>query len=237
MNTDELAEPLRPDAHQKSDAAASDVHLAAAITAGGQSRRFGQDKALYPVRGVPLLNRVAGSLEAFAPKLLIAPAGRYTLTGWSNHSDFRPGEGPLAGLETALSMLDAHHAAQQLATPHWLAFAAVDLPNLTARYWQLLAGRAGPEVQPAVQAVFGLDDRQRPQPLAGLYHVSLLPLVTALLDAGERRMQTLIEHLNPEQIDPGEPPSENVPGCELVAWEQVEAVCPGAYVNLNTPPE
>ena len=54
---------------------------AAAITAGGQSRRFGQDKALYKVGGLPLLHRVAASLDSFAPRMLIAPAGKYRASG------------------------------------------------------------------------------------------------------------------------------------------------------------
>ncbi len=233
--------------------------IAAAITAGGQSRRFGQDKALYAVQGVPLLNRVAASLEAFAPRLLIAPEGRYTLEGWTNHADLRPGEGPLAGLETALSVLAAHTLETQATKPHtmntqalaeqtaarpfpaprWLAFTAVDLPNLTARYWQLLAGQTTrEEVQPDIRAVLGQDVRQRTQPLAGLYHASLLPVVTALLDSGERRMQALVEHLVPAHLTASEEPGhKNEPGHKLVSWEQVEAVCPAAYVNLNIRPE
>ena len=79
--------------------------LAAAITAGGQSRRFGQDKALYELDGVPLLNRVADSLQHASPRLLVAPAGRYRLDGWQTVPDLRPGQGPLAGLETALTAL------------------------------------------------------------------------------------------------------------------------------------
>ena len=202
------------------------VALGAAITAGGQSRRFGRDKALYAVQGVPLLHRVAASLEENAPKLLIAPAGRYALTGWTTHPDLRPGEGPLAGLETALSVL----AGAPAPAPQWLAFAAVDMPNLSVRYWRLLTGQiVGDSARPAVRAVLGLDARQRAQPLAGLYHVSLLPQVTALLDTGERRMQALLERLTPGE-------AQGTAGSLLVSSERVEAVCPGAYLNLNTPP-
>ncbi|WP_407570862.1 molybdenum cofactor guanylyltransferase [Deinococcus altitudinis] len=242
MKTDELPGLPHSDTIHDTDAGdhtvvgAAGVGLAAAITAGGRSRRFGQDKALYAVQGVPLLNRVAGSLQAFSPRLLIAPEGRYILAGWAQHADLRPGEGPLAGLETALSVLAAHGSVHDSA-PLWLAFAAVDLPNLTARYWHLLADRAGPGARPTVRAVLGLDARQRPQPLAGLYHVSLLPLVTALLGAGERRMLALTEHLTSEQGAAGEARPGQGPGCEFVPWEVVEAVCPEAYVNLNTPPE
>ncbi|GGQ98644.1 putative molybdenum cofactor guanylyltransferase [Deinococcus ruber] len=155
--------------------------------------------------GQTLLERVAGSLEHFEPRLLVAPAGKYVQDGWQQLSDTRPGEGPLAGLETAL----------RAAPPGWLAFSAVDLPFLTRAYWARLADA----VQPDVQAVYGLDVRGRRQPLAALYHTSALPAVTALLDAGERRMLTLLDTL---------------PGVAL-DWAQLQAFGERLYQNFNTP--
>ena len=185
--------------------------LAAAITAGGHSRRFGQDKALYPLGGVPLMNRVAASLEACAPRLLIAPEGRYVLPTWQHVPDLRPNAGPLAGLETALVALAA-----QVHGGGWLAFSAVDLPFLTPDYWALLAAQR----EVGVQAVVGLDDGGQRQPLAALYHTSATPQVTALLGGGERRMKTLLESLAVAEV----------------GWQHIEEVCPDTFVNLNTPP-
>jgi len=185
--------------------------VAAAITAGGRSRRFGQDKALYSFGGVSLLGRVAGSLEHHAPRLLIAPEGRYDLPGWQNVPDLRPGEGPLAGLETALRVLET-----SIMPNAWLAFSAVDLPNLTPGYWRLLESRISPEVH----AVIGHDAQGRPQPLAALYHVSIRPKVTALLHAGERRMRALL----------------NAVEAGTVPWQDLEGEFPDVYVNLNVPP-
>lgn len=187
--------------------------IAAAITAGGQSHRFGQDKALYEVGGVPLLQRVAGSLHALAaPRLLIAPAGKYTLPGWQTLPDLRLGQGPLAGLETALTaLLDLHRAGG------WLAFAAVDLPHLTPEYWSMLTRRAGE----GIQAVTGLDASGRRQPLAALYHTSALPEVSAMLDGGVRRMGAVLDRLTLAEM----------------AWQEVAAVHPETYLNLNTLPE
>lgn len=191
--------------------------FAAAITAGGQSRRFGQDKALHKVGGLPLLHRVAASLDAFAPRLLIAPEGKYLLPGWQTVPDLRPGEGPLAGLETALAALDVAGPAGG-----WLAFAAVDLPHLTPGFWSMLTdtmltGRAGP----GIQAVTGLDATGRRQPLAALYHSSVLAQVSTLLDDGERRMAALLERLTLAQVP----------------WQQIAPSHPDVYLNLNAPPE
>lgn len=150
--------------------------LTAAITAGGQSSRYGSDKALAMLDGRTLLEHVAGSLDTCPVRVLIAPAGKYALPGWTPVPDTRPGQGPLAGLEAALTA----------APPGWVAFAGVDTPGLTPAYWHALAAARTPDAL----AVVALDSEDRPQPLAALYHTDLLPQITALLDAGERRLRT-----------------------------------------------
>ncbi len=180
--------------------------LAAIITAGGASRRFGRDKALARLDGQTLLERVAGSLDACSPKLIVAPPGKYALTGWTLTPDARPGEGPLAGLETGLGALPPQT---------WAAFAAVDLPQLTPAFWSVLSTFTAAEAQ----AVIGHSADERAQPLAALYHVSALATVTALLDAGERRMSALLDRL----------------GVIRVPWEALEGAAPQAYHNVNRP--
>lgn len=182
--------------------------LAAAITAGGQSRRFGSDKAAARLSDRTLLDHVAASLEGCAPRLLVAPPGRYTLPGWRPVPDTRPGEGPLAGLEAALRA-----AAEE--GSGWVAFAGVDLPRLTPAYWAALIGAC----TPGALAVQSLGDDGHPQPLAALYHTALLGRVTALLNAGERRLRAAV---------PGE---RRV----IVAHALIQAACPDALHNVNTP--
>lgn len=159
-----------------------DLNCAAAITAGGQSSRFGSDKALAGWQGKPLLEHVAAGLSFGWPRLLIASPGRYVLPGWQPCPDTRPGEGPLAGLEAALRQVP----------PGWVAFAGVDNPCLTADYWQALTRVVGPGL--CVQAV---DPQRGPQPLGALYHTDLLPRITTLLDGGERRLRLAAP---PEQV-------------------------------------
>ncbi|MFC4452824.1 molybdenum cofactor guanylyltransferase [Deinococcus sonorensis] len=178
---------------------------AAAITAGGQSRRYGSDKALARFEGQTLLERVALSLAWASPRLLVAPPGRYRLAGWQATGDLRPGQGPLAGLEAALSA----------APDGWLAFAAVDLPHLTPGYWRTLTEQR----QPGALAVCGQDEAGRSQPLAALYHTSALPVVRRLLDAEERRMSALLEQL----------PTIQLP------WATLAFCGPQLYRNANRP--
>ncbi|ANE44605.1 molybdenum cofactor guanylyltransferase [Deinococcus puniceus] len=149
------------------------------ITGGGKSSRFGSDKALALLEGRPLLHHVAHSLDGCGLRLLVAPPGKYALGGWQPVPDTRPGEGPLAGLEAALGV------SLHLRGAGWVAFTGVDLPRLTPDFWLTLAAARTPHalsVQP-------LDAEGRPQPLAALYHTAVLPHITALLDAGERRLR------------------------------------------------
>lgn len=150
-------------------------NCSAFITAGGQSRRFGSDKALAHWQGRRLLDWVAEGMQLFSTHFLIAPPNKYQLKGFKNLVDARPGEGPLAGLETALS-----------ASPtEWIAFAGVDNPALTPEYWQLLLSAWQPETL-AIQAC---DPQGRIQPLGALYHRQLLPQISQHLDAGQRHLR------------------------------------------------
>ncbi|HZC99689.1 MAG TPA: NTP transferase domain-containing protein, partial [Actinomycetes bacterium] len=50
--------------------------VAAAVLAGGASRRMGRDKATLPVGGVALASRVIAAVGGIAaPVVLVAPAG------------------------------------------------------------------------------------------------------------------------------------------------------------------
>ncbi|GGK96752.1 molybdenum cofactor guanylyltransferase [Deinococcus radiotolerans] len=145
------------------------------VTAGGRSSRFGSDKALAVWEGRTLLEHACAPLALAPTRLLIAPAGRYHVPGWTVTPDTRPGEGPLAALEAALNA----------APDGWVAFTGVDLPGLTRTYWEaLLAART-----PGLLSVQALDDLNRPQPLAALYHTGLRAHLTGLLDQGERRLR------------------------------------------------
>lgn len=177
----------------------------AALSAGGQSSRFGTDKALAPWRGHPLIWHAAQAVQDASERLLVAPQGRYDLTaldlsGWRTVSDRRPGEGPLAGLETALAA--ARH--------DWVAYAGVDMPALTPAYWQaLLDARA-----PGCRSVQAVNPARGPQPLGALYHRDLLPWVTARLDAGERRLRL---------------------ACPVAEVVEVHGLSSGFFGNVNRP--
>jgi molybdopterin-guanine dinucleotide biosynthesis protein A len=79
--------------------------LTICVQAGGESRRMGQDKALMPFLGCPLIQRVVDRLSPIADETIVttnAPEN-YRFLGLPLFTDLMPGRGALGGLYTALS--------------------------------------------------------------------------------------------------------------------------------------
>ncbi|RIH84482.1 putative molybdenum cofactor guanylyltransferase [Meiothermus luteus] len=146
-----------------------------AVLAGGHSSRFGQDKALYPYRGRPLLAWVWEAMAEAEERFVVA---NRPYPGFTVYPDLRKGGDTLSGLHSAL----AH------ARCPWVAVAACDQPFLTAEFWRFLLER----VQPHLQAVvIGLEGAL--EPLGALYHKSLEAEALRRLEGGLLRLQDLIQ--------------------------------------------
>jgi molybdopterin-guanine dinucleotide biosynthesis protein A len=98
--------------------------LTIAIQAGGESRRMGQDKALMPFLGKPLIERLVTRLAPLADEVIVTTnqPEKFLFLGLPLFSDARSGRGALGGLFTALS-----HATQPL-----VAVIACDMPFASA---------------------------------------------------------------------------------------------------------
>ena len=141
-----------------------------AVLAGGQSSRFGSDKAMADLGGQTLIARAVGQLAAWCDDVVVvgreqAPAP--TIPDWP-----RAGMGPLAGLAAAL-----RHAA---GTGHDAVLSiGVDAPLLPHDLPALLAPA------PAYLAA---------QPVIGLWPVGALPAIEAiLLGQGKHSMRAAAE--------------------------------------------
>jgi molybdenum cofactor guanylyltransferase len=152
------------------------------VLAGGRSSRMGRDKALAPVYGRPLVVLALDKLRAlpFSPAAAPCIAGsRPDLAGYAPIiEDIHPGCGPMGGIEAALS-----------ATRRELnVFLPVDLPLLPAEFlaWMLLrASTTGALATfPRVNG--------RPQPLCAIYHKDLLGPIKRALEAGERKVTSIL---------------------------------------------
>jgi molybdopterin-guanine dinucleotide biosynthesis protein A len=116
------------------------MSLLGAILAGGKSSRFGSDKAVAIVDGLPLIDHVVMGMFRNTDHLLIV--GR-------NWRDFdtvpdgaHAGEGPLAGLLAALTYAAAHGhdgvltaACDALPVPDLAALAEQDGPAVIEGHW------------------------------------------------------------------------------------------------------
>jgi molybdopterin-guanine dinucleotide biosynthesis protein A len=98
--------------------------LSIVIQAGGQSTRMGEDKAIKPFLGRPLIQRVIDRLTPIADEILVTTnrPDDYAFLGLRLAPDLVAGRGALGGLYTALAA----------ATSPLVAVAACDMPFASA---------------------------------------------------------------------------------------------------------
>jgi molybdopterin-guanine dinucleotide biosynthesis protein A len=124
--------------------------VAAAVLAGGASRRMGRDKATMTVGGVELATlALAAAAEVADLVVLVAPEG-HPARRLARRLVTDPGRGPLAAVAAALAALDATH----------VLVLAGDHPGLRVELLAHLAGlavgaeavacRRGPRLEPLV---------------------------------------------------------------------------------------
>jgi molybdopterin-guanine dinucleotide biosynthesis protein A len=189
------------------------VDWVGAVLAGGESRRFGSDKALALIEGIPLVERAAATLARAFPEVVIVSSRAPTTTAWRHVADERAGQGPLAGIEAAL-----RHAADHGFQGAFVL--ACDLPLVDSATVAAVASALGDH---AAAAPAGPGDR-RWEPLCAVYRVECLPLVSAALDRGERAAHAVLEAVGAVRV---ELPNEsflnvNTPGDHVRATEVLE---------------
>ena len=181
--------------------------LTLAILAGGNSQRFGEDKALARLDGKPLLGHILGRLEGLAAETLVVtnrPAD-YAQFNQRLVGDVLPGRGALGGLHAAL-----YHATQP-----WVVCLACDMPLVSrALVEYLLTLRAGVDVvMPRLNGLW--------EPMHAVWSRGCVGAAQAALERGERRMVSCLPGLKVRavieaEIDPIDP--EHL-----------------SFVNVNTP--
>ncbi len=187
--------------------------LSLVIQAGGRSSRMGQDKALMPFLGTPLIERVLTRLESLADEIIITtnrPEG-YRYLGIRLVPDVIPERGALGGLLTALTA--ARHAL--------VAVVACDLPFANPAI--LAAARDRLLADPSLDAVLPRTEHGL-EPLYAVYRrETCLPLVQAAIEADQWR--AIAWH-----------PQANIATLE---GEALQALDPRglAFRNVNTPEE
>lgn len=182
------------------------------IQAGGASSRMGQDKALMPFLGRPLIARVVERLAGLGDEVLVTTnrPEDYAFLNLPLIPDLLPGTGALGGLYTAL------HAANN----PFVAVVACDMPFIDPR---LLRAQIDLLEQEGVDAVIPRS-LEGLEPLHGVYRRdTCLPAVKAALDRGDRRMISWFDAAKVRLMTP----------------EEVAVVDPGfrSFINVNSPEE
>lgn len=79
--------------------------LTVCIQAGGASSRMGEDKALKPFLGRPLIQRVVERLQPIADEIIVTTnhPDDFSFLGLRLFPDVKPGRGALGGLYTAIA--------------------------------------------------------------------------------------------------------------------------------------
>ena len=79
--------------------------LSIVVQAGGQSSRMGEDKALKPFLGRPLIQRVIERLTPLADEIIVTTnhPEDYAFLNLPLHMDLKPDRGALGGLYTAIA--------------------------------------------------------------------------------------------------------------------------------------
>lgn len=168
-----------------------------AVLVGGSSRRMGRPKALIPVDGVILVERVASALQAVCDRVVaIGPAhlaGSLTCV-----EDRYPGEGPLGGIITALSALP--DGAQGVVV------AACDFPCITPAVFKALLAAANS----VTTAEVVISRSSRLQPACALWMPDSRAVLQRLFDEGERSIVRTLSHLLCVEVEVDEAALVNV---------------------------
>ncbi len=165
------------------------MRLLGAVLAGGESRRFGRDKAMELVAGVPMLHRAIQALEAVTEDVAVISSNHADVPkGIRVLPDARPGHGPLGGLYTAL--LEAE--ACQL---HGVLLLACDLPLVGERVLATIAAHAETSLAAAPSRPGGVE------PLCAVYACAALPVVAERLDGPDLSLHSLFRALEGRELD------------------------------------
>lgn len=135
------------------------------VLAGGKSSRFGEDKALALIDGIPMIQRAVNLLREFQfdPCIITNGLRDYSFLKCRIERDLVSNKGPLGGIYTASRLFKGSA----------LLILACDMPFLTV---PVLATLAENHRKPQQATVF-CDTRNKRQPFPGFYESDLLDLL------------------------------------------------------------
>ena len=148
--------------------------IPAFILAGGDSRRFGENKALYPFKGKPMIEHVLDLLIPLSSETFIISKEEdgFTDFGVPVLRDDLKRQTPLAGILRGLEELDS-----------WGLFLACDLPSMeTEIITELLDSIESEMEKDETIAVVASIHENILQPMVACYHISGITSLTAAIE-------------------------------------------------------
>jgi molybdopterin-guanine dinucleotide biosynthesis protein A len=186
--------------------------LTVVIQAGGQSSRMGEDKALKPFLGRPLIQRVIDRIKPIADEIIVTtnqPAG-YEFLGLHLVPDLKPGRGALGGLYTAIVS-----AASPL-----VVVVACDMPFASPEFFE--GARRIMDKENADVVIAKTDEGY--EPLHALYRrETCLPAIESAIEADQWKVISWFPRVK----------------VRMLTGEEVKSLDPSGlcFWNLNTPEE
>lgn len=185
---------MSPEAGRLADTHRERGSVLGAILAGGRSRRFGWEKALFPLAGRPMAQWSVLALRPHTVKQVVVTndpdvAEALTLQGWP---DEVPEMGPLGGLHTALRGARREGARGVFLLACDLPLIGPELIGKILTAWPVESAT----VVPGSHGPLGFE------PLCAAYDVECLPAVEELLSSSKRSMEALLERVGTFRIPP-----------------------------------
>jgi molybdopterin-guanine dinucleotide biosynthesis protein A len=165
-------------------------HVTGIILAGGMSTRYGKDKALAEIHGVPLVERVARIMATvFRQIILITNTPKqYSFLDLPMHKDLVKGIGPLGGIYTGLKRMAGRAG----------FVVACDMPFLSADLLRHMV-----EIQGNFDAVVPKMD-WKIEALHALYSRSCLPAVEGLIDSRQYQVFKFFSRIDVRYVEEDE---------------------------------
>ncbi|MCS6957376.1 MAG: molybdenum cofactor guanylyltransferase MobA [Aquificaceae bacterium] len=176
------------------------------VLAGGQSRRFGEDKLLYSLGGKKLIEHTMDALKGHCKRVYLLTKDRrkfHFLKGVEILEDLLEEQLALSGIYTAVKSLGEDRC----------LIVAGDMPALKDGVIKKLVHKSEPPL-----TVFRIKGRLYPLP--GVYYKSLLPMVEAYISSGGKKVVDFVESVPHKELDEGE-----------ILEEDPELV---SFININT---
>lgn len=158
------------------------------ILAGGRSSRFGDDKALALVDGVPMIERAVRLLKSLDLRVCVIGNKQrdYSSFDCRIENDLIPGKGPLGGLYTAFSIFEGET----------LLVLTCDMPLVTR---ELIASLIQPHNPPDEITLYQKGD-EIPAPFPGVYGPDLKAVARDCLESDQFSMRQFIRRTERKKL-------------------------------------